>query len=149
MAKRVGTMSYEQLQAERDANELLKTNLKAQIEQVTDSQLCLHLQQELLHISKRNEKLAGQQVLLMKGGKPKRPIDMSLEEIEAELEKNKNTVAQFEQQLTSSNFDTRFNASQELRTLYTRDRALSKQRVALLNHSIAILKEQLNATQKR
>lgn len=150
MAKRVGTMSYEQLQAERDANELLKTNLKNQIKVVTDSKVSLQLHQELLQLSKRNEKLAAQQVLLMKGGKLKKPIEMSLDEIEAELEKNKNTVAQFEQQLTSSNFDTRFNASQELRTLYTRNQALSKQRIALLTHSIALLKQELNnATQKR
>jgi hypothetical protein len=150
MAKRVGTMSYEQLQAERDANELLKTNLKNQIKVATDSQLSLQLQQELLQLSKRNEKLAAQQVLLMKGGKPKRPIEMSLEEIEAEIAKNKITFAKLEENLTSSDFDTRFNANQEMRTLATRDKALCSQRVALLSHSIALLKQELNnATQKR
>lgn len=145
MAKRIGTMSNEQLQAERDANELLKTKLKNQIAVVTDSQVSLQLHQELLQLSKRNEKLAEQQVLLLKGGKLKRPIEMSLEEIEAEQEKNKLTIAEFEQELTSSDFDTRFNASQELRTLYTRTRALNKQRIALLSHSIALLKQELNA----
>ena len=144
MAKRVGTMSYEQLQAERDANELLKTNLKNQIKVATDSQLYLQLQQELLHISKRNEKLAAQQVLLMKGGKLKRPIEMSLEEIEVEIAQNKITIVQLEQDLTSSDFDTRFNASQELRTLYTRHKALCSQQVALLSHSIALLKQELH-----
>ncbi|MEG5034709.1 hypothetical protein [Microcoleus sp. AT3-D2] len=148
MAKRVGTMTYEQLQTERDANELLKTNLKAQIEQVIDSQVSLQLHQEVLQLSKRNEKLAAQQVLLMRGGKLKRPIEMSLEEIEAEQEKNKVTIAKFEQELTSIDFDTRFNASQELRIIYTRSKALNKQRIALLTHSIALLKQELNAKQK-
>lgn len=148
MAKRIGTMSNEQLQAERDANELLKTKLKNQIAVVTDSQVSLQLHQELLQLSKRNEKLAAQQVLLLKGGKLKRPIEMSLEEIEAEQAKNKVTIAEYEQELTFSDFETRFNASQELRTLYVRTRALNKQRIALLNHSIALLKQELNATQK-
>ena len=115
------------------------------------------MQQELLQLSKRNEKLAAQQVLLMKGGKLKKPMarsrpasyEMSLEKIEAELEKNKNTVAQFEQQLTSTDFDTRFNASQELRTLYTRNKAWSRQRIPLLTHTIALLKQELNAIRKR
>lgn len=147
MVKRLTSMTYEELQTERDANELLKNNLKAQIEQVTDTKVSLKLSQELLQLSKRNEKLAARQVVLM--SKVKRPSEMSLEEIEAELEKNKITVTQFEQQLTSSDFDTRFNANQELRTLYIRNKALCSQRVALLTHSIALLKKEFNATQKR
>ncbi|MEG4445055.1 hypothetical protein QUB47_23510 [Microcoleus sp. AT9_B5] len=145
MAKRISTMTYEQLQTERDANELLKTKLRNQIAVVTDSQVSLQLHQELLQLSKRNEKLAGQQVILMRGGKLKRPIEMSLEEIEAEQAKNKITIAKFEQELTSSDFETRFKASQELRTLYVRTRALNKQRIALLNHSIVLLRQELNA----
>ncbi|MEG4395467.1 hypothetical protein [Microcoleus sp. BROC3] len=148
MAKRVSTMTYEELQTERDANELLKTKLKNQIAVVTDSGVSLQLHQELLQLSKRNEKLAEQQVLLMRGGKLKRPIEMSLDEIEAEQAKNKVTIAQYEEELTSSDFETRFNANQELRTLYTRTRALNKQRIALLSHSIALLRQELDAKQK-
>ncbi|MEG4084549.1 hypothetical protein QUA34_13275 [Microcoleus sp. POL10_C6] len=145
MPKRISTMSNDQLQAERDANELLKNKLKDQIAVVTDSTISLQLHQELLQLSKRNEKLAAQQVLLMRGGKLKKPIDMSLEEIEAEQAKNKVTIAQYEQELTSTDFETRFNANQELRNIYTRNRGLNKQRIALLNHSIALLRQELNA----
>lgn len=148
MVKRLTSMTYEELQTERDANELLKNNLKAQIEKVTDAKVCLKLSQELLQLSKRNKKLAARQGVLLR--KIKRPIEMSLEEIEAEITQNKITIPQVEQQLTSSNFDTRFNANQELRTIYARHKALCSQRVALLSHSIALLKQELNnATQKR
>lgn len=127
---------------------MLKNNLKAQIKQVTDTKVSLKLSQKLLQLSKRNEKLAERQVVLLR--KVKRPIEMSLEEIEAEIAQNKITIAELEKQLTSSNFDTRFNANQELRSIYARHKALCSQRVALLNHSIALLKQELNnATQKR
>lgn len=143
MVKRITSMSYDELQAERNANQLLKDNLKDQLEKVTDTKLSLKLSQELLQLSKRNEKLAERQLVLM--SKVKRPIEMSLEEIEAEQEKNRVSIAKFEEDLNSTDFDTRFNASQELRTLYTRTRALNKQRIALLNHSIALLRQELNA----
>ncbi|MEG4350233.1 hypothetical protein QUA74_10875 [Microcoleus sp. LAD1_D3] len=121
MVTRITSMSYDELQAERNANQLLKDNLKDQLEKVTDTKLSLKLSQELLQLSKRNEKLAERQLVLM--SKVKRPIEMSLEEIEAEQEKNRVGIAKFEEDLNSTDFDTRFNASQELRTLYTRTRA--------------------------
>ncbi|MEG3933800.1 MULTISPECIES: hypothetical protein [unclassified Microcoleus] len=124
MVKKLTSMTYEELQTERDANELLQNNLKVQIEQVTDKKVSLKLSQELLHISKRNEKLAARQVVLM--SKVKRPIEMSLDEIEAETEQNKITIAKFEEDLKSSDFETRFNASQTLRTLYARHKALCR-----------------------
>ncbi|MEG4084909.1 hypothetical protein [Microcoleus sp. POL10_C6] len=145
-------MTYDELQTEREANELLKNNLKAQIEQVTDTKVSLKLSQELLQLSKRNEKLAERQaVLLRKVKKPmarSRPAsyDMSLNEIEAEIEQNKITFAKLEQELTSSDFDTRVNASQTLRTLYPRHKALCSQKVALLSHSLECLRKELNAT---
>ncbi|MEG4044625.1 hypothetical protein [Microcoleus sp. Pol17_C1] len=147
MVKRLTSMSYEELQAERDANELLKNNLKAQIERVTDTKVSLKLTQELLQLSKRNEKLAERQVVLM--SKVKRPINMSLDEIEAEIQQNKVTIAKFEGELTSSDFNTRFNASQTLRNVDVRQKALNGQRIALLEHSIAELRKEMNATQKR
>ncbi|WP_445244505.1 hypothetical protein [Microcoleus sp. OTE_8_concoct_300] len=155
MVKKLTSMTYEELQTERDANELLQNNLKVQIEQVTDKKVSLKLSQELLQISKRNEKLAARQVVLM--SKVKRPMarsrpasyEMSLDEIEAETEQNKITIAKFEEDLKSSDFETRFNASQTLRTLYARHKALCRQRVALLSHSLELLRKELNATQKR
>ncbi|MEG4576742.1 hypothetical protein QUA56_29305 [Microcoleus sp. N3A4] len=143
MVKRLTSMTYDELQAERDANELLKNKLKGQIEQVTDTKVSLKLTQELLQLSKRNEKLAERQVVLMR--KVKKPIEMSLPELEAEIGNNKITFAKLEDDLKSSDFDTRFQASQEMRTLATRHKALCSQRIALLSHSIALLKAEMNA----
>ena len=147
MVKRLTSKTYDELQTERDANELLKNNLKAQIEQATNSKVSLKLTQELLQLSKRNEKLAERQVVLL--SKVKKPINMTLDEIEAEIEQNKITIAKFEGELTSSDFDTRFNASQTLRTIYGRQKALCRQRIALLSHSLDCLRKEMNAPQKR
>ncbi|MEG5033266.1 hypothetical protein [Microcoleus sp. AT3-D2] len=144
MVTRITSMSYDELQAERHANQLLKDNLRAQLEKVTDTKQSLKLTQELLQLSKRNEKLAERQVVLMR--KVKKPIDMSLDEIEAKIEKNKTTIAKFEGELTSSDFETRFQASQTLRTVYARQKALNRQRISLLEHSIAELRKEMNAT---
>ncbi|MEG4532995.1 hypothetical protein [Microcoleus sp. D2_18a_D3] len=143
MVKRLTSMTYDELQAERDANELLKNKLKAQIGKVTDTKASLKLSQELLQLSKRNEKLAERQVVVMR--KVKRPIEMSLPELEAEIANNKITFAKLEEDLKSSDFDTRCNATQQIRTLTPRHKALCNQQVALLSHSIAILRTQMNA----
>ncbi|MEG4497037.1 hypothetical protein QUB05_07510 [Microcoleus sp. F10-C6] len=151
MVKILTSMTYDELQAERDANELLKNKLKAQIGKVTDTKASLKLSQELLKLSQRNEKLAERQVVLMRRVKKtmarSRPAsyEMSQPELEAEIAQNKITFAKLEDDLKSSDFDTRCNATQEIRTLTPRHKALCSQQVALLSHSIAILKAQMNA----
>jgi hypothetical protein len=137
MVKRLTSMTYEELQADRDANELLKNKLKVQLENMTDTKASLKLSQELLQLSKRNEKLAERQVVLLR--KVKRPMarsrpasyEMSLPELETEITNNKITFTKLEDDLKFSDFDTRFHASQEMRTLTTRHKALCNQRIAL------------------
>lgn len=75
MVKSLTSMTYEELQAERDAKELLKNKLKLQLENMTDTKASLKLTQELLQLSKRNEKLAERQVVLLR--KVKRPMARS------------------------------------------------------------------------
>ncbi|MEG4850837.1 hypothetical protein QUB10_07995 [Microcoleus sp. B5-D4] len=75
--------------------------------------------------------------------KLKKVTDMTLEQIQAELTESRAKMAVLDVQLTSSDFDTRFNAQMDIRSLNPRMKKLSGQEIALLQHEIACLKKTL------
>jgi hypothetical protein len=103
--KSITKMTYDQLQNERDTNALAKEQLRNQCESETDNKFLLNLNQPILALAQRNERFVKQQLVLMKAqlleqsvaqpepeqitvsttGKSKKPIDMSLEELRAEI----------------------------------------------------------------
>jgi len=64
--KSIPNMTYEQLQEECDKNLLLKEQLISQSENETNSKALLDLSRKILSLARRNERLAQQQVCLMK-----------------------------------------------------------------------------------
>lgn len=68
-------------------------------------------------------------------------LEMSLEDIQAELKIHRARMVELEAQLTSSDFDTRFNAQMEIRSLTPRLKKLNAQEIALLKHEIACMKQ--------
>jgi hypothetical protein len=105
--KSITKMTYDQLQNERDTNALAKEQLRNQCESETDNKILLDLNQQILALAQRNERLVKQQLVLMKAQvleqsvaqpepepeqitvstteKLKKPIDMSIEELRAEI----------------------------------------------------------------
>lgn len=103
--KSITKMTYDQLQNERDTNALAKEQLRNQCESETDNKFLLNLNQPILALAQRNERFVKQQLVLMKSqlleqsvaqpepeqitvsttGKLKKPIDMSIEELRAEI----------------------------------------------------------------
>lgn len=106
--KSITKMTYDQLQNERDTNALAKEQLRNHCESETDNKFLLNLNQPILALAQRNEQFVKQQlVLLIKAqlleqsvaqpepepeqitvsttGKLKKPIDMSIEELRAEI----------------------------------------------------------------
>jgi hypothetical protein len=103
--KSITKMTYDQLQNERDTNALAKEQLRNQCESETDNKFFLNLNQPILALAQRNERFVKQQLVLMKSqlleqsvaqpepeqitvsttGKLKKPIDMSIEELRAEI----------------------------------------------------------------
>lgn len=73
----------------------------------------------------------------------KKVTEMTLEEIQAELKEARAKMAVLEGKLTSSDFDTRFNAQMDIRGLNPRMKKLSGQEIALLQHEIVCLKKSL------
>lgn len=73
----------------------------------------------------------------------KKVTDMTLEEIQAELKETRAKIAVLEGKLTSSDFDTRFNAQMEIRGLTPRMKKLNTQEISLLQHEISCLKKSL------
>jgi hypothetical protein len=154
--KIITKMTYDQLQDERETNELAKNQLKAEAKKETDSQVLLRLSQQILALAKRNDKLVKQQLILAKEkltvlktsitepepekvtvskkGKLKKPIDMSIEELQAESEANNARCEGLEKKRRSSDFDTRFQADQEIKNLSNRTKKLCEQEISLLKH---------------
>jgi len=64
--KSIPHMTYEQLQEEIDKNSLLKEQLISQSENETNSKVLLDMSRKILSLARRNERLAQQQVCLMK-----------------------------------------------------------------------------------
>ena len=103
--KSITKMTYDQLQNERDTNALAKEQLRNQCESETDNKFLLNLNQPILALAQRNERFVKQQLVLMKAQvleqsvaqpepeqitvstteKLKKPIDMSIEELRAEI----------------------------------------------------------------
>jgi hypothetical protein len=105
--KSITKMTYDQLQNERDTNALAKEQLRNQCESETDNKILLDLNQQILALAQRNERFVKQQLVLMKAQvleqsvaqpepepeqitvstteKLKKPIDMSIEELRAEI----------------------------------------------------------------
>ncbi|MEG5175545.1 hypothetical protein [Microcoleus sp. B3-D7] len=73
----------------------------------------------------------------------KKVADMSLEEIQAELKIHRAKMEELDVQITSPDFDTRFNAQMEIRGLSPRMKKLNTQEIALLQHEIACMKKSL------
>jgi len=160
--KSITKMTYDQLQNERDTNALAKEQLRNQCESETDNKVLLDLNQQILALAQRNERLVKQQLVLMKAqlleqsvaqpepepeqitvsttGKLKEPIDMSIEELRAEIEANTARCDELEKQKNSPDIDIPINAEQELRKLSNRTKKLCEQEISLLKHEMSILK---------
>lgn len=176
--KSIPDMTYEQLQEERDKNSLTKKQLVTQSETETESKLLLDLSKKILSLTRRNERLVKEQLVLMKGQlyevsklkpepyqKPepepkekkstvkkrkfKKPMarsrpasyEMSIDELQAEIESNYARCDQLEKQRNSSDITTRIEAEPEIRTLANRTSNLCDQKIALLNHQISLLRQ--------
>jgi hypothetical protein len=76
-----------------------------------------------------------------KSKKLKKPVDMSLEEIRAELKSHNERISSLEaNEVQSSDFETRFNAKMEIQRLTPRRKRLDEQEISLLKHQITCLK---------
>jgi hypothetical protein len=76
-----------------------------------------------------------------KSKKLKKPVDMSLEEIRAELKSHNERISSLEaNEVQSSDFETRFNAKMEIQRLTPRMKRLGEQEISLLKHQITCLK---------
>jgi hypothetical protein len=164
-------MTYDEIVAERSKNATLKDKYKSEAEAKKDPYTCLKINQNILRLAKRNEALAKQQLDLLKiqksqaqaqahikpeleskpesvdksnkkSKKVKKPIDMSLEEIRAELKSHNERISSLESnELLSKDFETRFQANLEIQRLAARMKRLSAQEISLLKHQIACLKK--------
>jgi len=173
--KKIEKMTYDQLQDERETNELAKNQLKAEALKETNSKVCLALNQQILALARRNEQLVKQQLVLMreqlavlktpkfesesapeskpeskpearqttvsKNGKLKKTIDMSIDELRAEIELNNARCEELEKQRKLPDITARIEADQELRTLSSRTRKLCEQKISLLTHEMSLLKQ--------
>lgn len=75
----------------------------------------------------------------VKKGKLKKPIDMSIDELRAEIELNNARCEELEKQRKLPDITARIEADQELRTLSSRTRKLCQQKISLLTHEISLL----------
>jgi hypothetical protein len=76
-----------------------------------------------------------------KSKKVKKPIDMSIEEIRAELKSHNERISTLEaNEVQSKDFETRFQAKMEIQRLTPRMKSLGEQEISLLKHQIACLK---------
>jgi hypothetical protein len=171
MVKKPSDMTYDEIVAERSKNATLKDKYKSEAEAKKDPSTCLKINQNILRLAKRNEALAKQQLDLLKiqksqaqaqahiepeleskpksveksnkkSKKVKKPIDMSLEEIRAELKSHNERISSLEsKELQSKDFETRFQANLEIQRLAARMKRLSAQEISLLKHQIACLKK--------
>jgi len=166
--KSIPNMTYEQLQEECDKNLLLKEQLISQSENETNSKALLDLSRKILSLARRNERLAQQQVCLMKEqlyelSKPKpeplpkqelktkkstdkkkklkKPSEMLIDELQEEIESNNARCEQLEEQRESTDINTRIESDQEIRTLANRTSKLCEQKIALLNHQMSLLRQ--------
>lgn len=171
MVKKLSEMTYNEIVAERSNNATLKDKYKSEAEAEKDPSTCLKINQKILRLAKRNEALAKQQLDLLKiqkaqtqaqahiepeleskpesveksnkkSKKVKKPIDMSLEEIRAELKSHNERISSLESnKLQSKDFETRFQANLEIQRLAARMKRLSAQEISLLKHQLACLKK--------
>jgi len=171
MVKKLSEMTYDEIVVERQINAVKKDKYKSQAEAEKDLSTCLKINQKILRLAKRNEALAKQQLDLLKiqkfqaqaqahiepelesepkpveksnkkSKKVKKPIDMSLEEIRAELKSHNDRISSLESnELLSKDFETRFQANLEIQRLAARMKRLSAQEISLLKHQIACLKK--------
>lgn len=77
-----------------------------------------------------------------KKGKLKKPINMSIDELQAEIESNNTRCEELEEQRKSNDIDKRIEADQELRTLSSRTRKLCEQKISLLTHEMSLIKKE-------
>jgi len=166
MVKKLSEMTYDEIVAERSKNATLKDQYKSEAEAEKDPSTCLKINQKILRLANRNEALAKQQLDLLKiqksqaqaqahieskpksvdksnknSKKLKKPVDMSLEEIRAELKSHNERISSLEaNEVQSSNFETRFNAKMEIQKLTPRMKRLDEQEISLLKHQITCLK---------
>ena len=163
-------MTYDEIVAERSKNATLKDKYKSEAEAKKDPSTCLKINQNILRLAKRNEALAKQQLDLLKiqkaqtqaqahiepeleskpesgeksnkkSKKVKKPIDMSLEEIRAELKSYNEKILSLEShELQSKDFETRFQAKMEIQRLTPRMKRLGEPEISLLKRQIACLK---------
>jgi hypothetical protein len=76
-----------------------------------------------------------------KSNKVKKPIEMSLEEIRAELKIHNERISSVEaNEVQSKDFETRFQAKMEIQKLTPRIKRLGEQEISLLKHQIACMK---------
>ncbi|MEG4594174.1 hypothetical protein QUB00_20535 [Microcoleus sp. F8_C2] len=163
MPKNIKKMTYGQLQDEHETNELAKNQLKAEAKKETNSKVLLRLSQQILALAQRNEELVKQQLVLMratltdlktqesepeprqvtvsKKGKLKKPLDMSIDELQAEIESNNTRCEKLEEQRKSTDIDKGIEADQELRTLSSRTKKLCEQKISLLTHEMSLLNQ--------
>jgi hypothetical protein len=170
MVKKLSEMTYDEIVAELSKNATLKDKYKSEAEAEKDPSTCLKINQKILRLAKRNEALAKQQLDLLKiqkaptqaqahiepeleskpesveksnkkSKKVKKPIDMSLEEIRAELKSHNERISSLEShELQSKDFETRFQAKMKIQRLTPRMKRLGEQEIFLLKHQIACLK---------
>jgi hypothetical protein len=168
MVKKPSEMTYDEIVAERQINAVNKDKYKSEAEAEKDASTCLKINQKILKLAKRNEALAKQQLDLLKiqksqaqahiepeleskpesveknekkSKKLKKPVDMSLEEIRAELKIHNDRISSLEaKEVQSKDFETRFQAKMEIQKLTPRMKRLREQEISLLKHQITCLK---------
>ena len=123
LAKRNEALAKQQL-------DLLKIK-KSQTQAQAQAHIEPELESEPESVDKNNKK----------SKKVKKPIDMSIEEIRAELKSHNERISSLEShELQSKDFETRFQAKIEIQRLTPRMKRLGEQEISLLKHQIACLK---------
>ncbi len=160
MVKKPSEITYDEIVAERSNNASIKDKYKSEPEAEKDPYTCLKINQKILKLAKINEALAKQPLDLLKNqkaqaqvepesieksnkksNKVKKPIEMSLEEIRAELKIHKERISSVEaNEVQSKDFETRFQAKMEIQKLTPRIKRLGEQEISLLKHQIACMK---------
>jgi TolA-binding protein len=72
--------------------------------------------------------------------KLKKPSEMSIDELQEEIESNNARCEELEEQRESTDINTRIESDQEIRTLANRTSKLCEQKIALLNHQMSLLR---------
>jgi len=160
MVKKPSKITYDEIVAERSKNASIKDKYKSEPEAEKDPYTCLKINQKILKLAKINEALAKQPLDLLKNqkaqaqvepesieksnkksNKVKKAIEMSLEEIRAELKIHNERISSVEaNEVQSKDFETRFQAKMEIQKLTPRIKRLGEQEISLLKHQIACMK---------